>query len=201
MPHLDLAEFRRFCKEKFIFTYDTYIALENNKSNKANIKRIEDVHITNTERFKRALIYFNTDTQYAHFRLILFRLSFFCSLFHLRCTCQFIINLIPVVHCITTLCHDVIRFLWPKKTGLRQDRVAEQPVIIKVFVGECLCPELRTSVQFSPLQFKTVSICPLESPDAFQGVWGTMVFTPLQPVPSVAYRLCRVSQLLHFNVP
>ena len=80
MSHLDLAEFRRFCKEKIIFTFNMVlvytlysvvcISLENKQSNKANIKHIEDVHVS----------------------FILF----------------FIISLILVVHCITTFCHNLL---------------------------------------------------------------------------------------------
>ena len=56
MSHLDLAEFRRFCKEKIMFTFNMVlvytfysvvcISLENKQSNKANIKHIEDVHVS-----------------------------------------------------------------------------------------------------------------------------------------------------------
>ena len=54
MSHLDLAEFRRFYKEKnHIFTFNMVLtlfillySLENKQSNKANIKHIEDVHVS-----------------------------------------------------------------------------------------------------------------------------------------------------------
>ena len=55
MSHLDLAEFLRFCQEKFICTFNMMstlfisvvcISLENKQSNKANIKHIEDVRVS-----------------------------------------------------------------------------------------------------------------------------------------------------------
>ena len=54
MSHLDLAEFRRFYKENNnIFTFNMVLtlftllySLENKQSNKANVKHIEDVHVS-----------------------------------------------------------------------------------------------------------------------------------------------------------
>ena len=57
MSHLDLTEFQRFCTKRIIFTFTVVcmvlvlysvvcISLENKQSNKANIKHIEDVHVS-----------------------------------------------------------------------------------------------------------------------------------------------------------